>query len=254
MRSGESSADVVFSGSPTQLAGKVYIVAGATGGIGGAVARALARCGAQLLLTGRDMRRLRSLADALAALGRSADDVELISADLRERAAATVLIGRAAERFGRLDGVINAAGVGQLGRFLEVPAEDHLTQLGTNVEIAVRLSHASMEPLMRHRGIFVQVVSGLSSTVRKEAVVYGASQHAIAGLIQGLRAEVGGRGARLTLVSVGGAGVDTGFWDVALPRVDRKGMMGAAQVAATVLHAVTAPGSVQMDELRLRTP
>ena len=238
--------------APTSLAGRVVLVVGATGGIGGATSLQLARCGATLLLTGRNHERLRGLADQIEALGRAPDEVDVVSAELTEESASSALVAAAVARFGRLDAVVNASGAGRLSSFESVASSEWLKLVEVNLSATIRLLHAACPALRESRGRFVQVVSGLAHTARKGSAVYGATQHALEGLIRSLKIEYGGKGVSLSLVSVGGAGVDTAFWDQAMPRVDRHGMMSAGDVASNVAWVLLGPDAVQVDDLRLR--
>ena len=96
------------------------LVTGASGGIGRAVALELARQGARLVVVARREERLRALAAEVAALGR---EIECVAGDVTDRATRLACLGRAEERFGGLDALVNNAGIGAIGPFAEASPE-----------------------------------------------------------------------------------------------------------------------------------
>ncbi len=239
--------------APDALEGRVILVAGASGGIGREVALHLARAGARLLLTGRRGDALRLLVEEGLALGRPPESLEILAADLLRPEGAPGIVQRALARFQRLDAVVNAAGLGAFGAFHSAPVEAHWAQIEGNLGVAARLSHAALPALLASRGRFVQLVSGLATSPRREAAAYSAAQHGLQGLMHSLRLEYGAAGVRFSLVAVAGAGVDTPFWANVQPRVDRSAMLPPSAVAEAVLQVLQSEGRLHVDEVRLRT-
>src|SRR5688500_12201230 len=94
--------------NPDTLSGKVAVVTGASSGIGAEVAREMHRAGAEVLLVGRHEERLAASA---ARLGADGNRAETLSVDLTDEAAPDAVVRRALDRFGRVDILVNAAGV-----------------------------------------------------------------------------------------------------------------------------------------------
>jgi uncharacterized protein len=115
-------------------------ITGATAGIGAAFARRLAADGFDLILLARDAERLRGAADEYGG-------AEVIVADLATEEG----IAKAEEAARRADLLVNNAGFGHKGHFVDVPIEDELTMLRVHCEAVLRLTHAAV-PAMRERG------------------------------------------------------------------------------------------------------
>lgn len=235
------------------LLGRAFAVVGASGGIGAACAQRIVRMGGAVMLTGRAQARLRSRRAELIAMGAPAEHIEHLSLDLRMDTACPALVERTVDRFGRLDGVINAAGIGELGAFVKSDLERSLEQVETNLMGAARLAHAAIPALQAHQGKFIQLVSGLAFSPSPEGAVFAATQHGLVGLIRSLRLEHVGKGVGFALVSVAGAGVNTRFWARAAPHTPRGQMMDPQRVAEAVLAVLMTPPDALVDELRLRT-
>src|SRR5215207_9484208 len=109
-----------------QLAGTVALVTGASSGIGEATARALSACGASVALVARRADRLEHLASSLR-------DASVIAADLTDRTQAADAVEQAVRTFGRLDIVVNAAGVMLNGPILDAPVEEWDRMVSINV-------------------------------------------------------------------------------------------------------------------------
>jgi cyclic-di-GMP-binding biofilm dispersal mediator protein len=121
----------------TGLEGASFLVAGATGGLGAPLCRRLAAAGAQLTVTGRD-------ADRLAALDL---DALCVPADLRRAGAAEKVVQRAVARYGRLDGVVFAAGAVAFGAATEVPDQVIIDLFTLNTLAPIRLLRAALPHL-----------------------------------------------------------------------------------------------------------
>jgi cyclic-di-GMP-binding biofilm dispersal mediator protein len=124
-------------GGVTDLAGRSILVAGASGGLGSAIARLLADEGARLTLVGRDRERL----DALGL------DAVTVSSDLRKPAAAGQVVARAVLEYGGLDGVVVASGVVAFGSALDTPDEVLVDVFTINTLAPIRLLRAAGEHL-----------------------------------------------------------------------------------------------------------
>jgi short-subunit dehydrogenase len=153
------------------------LITGATAGIGAAFARRLAADGFHLLLLARDAERLAKAAEEYG-------NAEVVVADL----ATDEGIAKGEEAARRADLLINNAGFGHKGRFLQVPLEDELTMLRVHCEAVLRLTHAALPGMReRRRGGVINVASVAAFFSRG---TYGASKAWVVGFSQGVSQDV----------------------------------------------------------------
>jgi NADP-dependent 3-hydroxy acid dehydrogenase YdfG len=234
----------------TSLAGRTALVTGASRGIGAAVARRLAAEGVRVALLARSAAALRDLASEL---GRGAI---AIPGDLRRPDAPEVVA--AAFREAALDVpdiIVNNAGAFLIAPAHETTVDAFRDTLEVNLVGPFGLVRRFL-PGMRARGAghVVTIGSIADRAIFPGNAAYAASKHGLRALHEVLRAELRGSGVRTTLVSPGP--VDTELWDPVDPDhqpgfTPRSSMLDADAVAGAVLYAVTAPGTVNVDELRL---
>ena len=163
-----------------RLEGKVLLVTGGTQGVGRAIALQAARSGAAgLLLTGRDQRRGDEAATEIAATGTSA---AFVPADLADPGAPSRLVTAAVERFGRLDGLVNAAALTDRGSVAEATPDffDHL--FAANAKAPMFLMQEVIRHLRERKspGAIVNILSINAHGATPELAVYGASKAALA--------------------------------------------------------------------------
>jgi NADP-dependent 3-hydroxy acid dehydrogenase YdfG len=235
------------AGSPVV---RTALVTGASRGIGFAVARRLAALGARVALVARGADALHA---AAAEVGAGAFPV---ACDVSQPDAVQGAAERVATDFdGPPDVLVNNAGLFALQRLDETSPIDFARTLETNL-VAPFLFTRAFLPGMRARrsGHVVTVGSIADRWAFPENAAYAASKFGARGMHEVLRAETRGTGVRATLVSP--AAVDTSLWDAHDPDLrpgftPRAEMLAADAVAAAILFAVTAPASVNVDELRL---
>ncbi|TSE14162.1 SDR family oxidoreductase [Mesorhizobium intechi] len=164
------------------LQGKVVLVTGATQGIGRAIAEMLARAGAGgLLITGRDGKRGDAVAAELAAIGTPSI---FVAADLGDAQAPALLARACIERFGRIDGLVNAAGLTDRASFLDAGLDDWTSLFAVNARAPFFLMQAAIAD-MRKRGEPGAIVNILSINAHcgsPELAVYSATKGALATL------------------------------------------------------------------------
>lgn len=189
------------------LEGTAALVTGASSGIGRATARELATRGAAVALVARRVERLEALAEELRALGATA---LVIEADVTERAAAEDAVERTAYELGRIDVVVNNAGVMLLGPILDAPVEEWEQMVAINVLGAFYCARAALPHLLtaaegapRHIADIVNISSVAGRVVRQGSGVYNATKHAVGAFSESLRQEVTGRHVRVSLVEPG---------------------------------------------------
>lgn len=194
-----------------QLNGRTIVVTGASSGVGRGVALALARHGANLVLAARRSEALEALAVEIQALGVAA---LVVATDVADVAQMSALAEQAEQRFGRIDGWINNAGVVAVGRFEEIPLEDHLRLLDTNVKGVVIGTHLALQRFRRQGyGRLVNVASVDGEIPHAYQASYSASKAAVLSLGRVLQQELRrGRQPNIQLSTVLPWALDTPIW------------------------------------------
>lgn len=189
------------------LDGTVALVTGASSGIGAATARMLAGHGAAVALVARRRERLELLAAELTGRGGRALALEL---DITRPAAAEAAVSATVEHFGRLDTVVNNAGVMLLGPVADAPVEEWDRMVELNVRALLRVSRAAVPHLLaaaqdgpRRVADIVNVSSVAGRTVRVGSGVYNLTKWGVGAFSESLRQEVTTRYLRVSLVEPG---------------------------------------------------
>ncbi len=179
------------------LSGMTALVTGASGGIGGAVARALAAQGAKLALSG-------TRADALHALADELGGGAVLPCDLADGAAVDALVPAAVAALGGLDILVNNAGITRDNLAMRMKDEEWDTVIRVNLEAAFRLCRAACKPMMRARfGRIVSITSVVGVTGNPGQVNYAASKAGLIGMSKALAQEVASRGITVNCVAPG---------------------------------------------------
>jgi clavulanate-9-aldehyde reductase len=235
------------------LDGKVALVTGASSGIGEATALALAAEGAKVALAARRTDRLDALKDKL---GEAAIAVQL---DVTDEAQANSAVASAVEAFGRLDIVLNNAGVMLLGRIEGADTEDWRRMINTNVLGLMYVTHAALPHLLQSKGSLVNVSSVAGRVARVGSGGYNASKWAVNAFSESLRQEVTARGVRVVLIEPGMVATELGdhITDAAAKeglrkRAEQMTPMQADDIARAVVYAVTQPPHVAVNEILIR--
>jgi NADP-dependent 3-hydroxy acid dehydrogenase YdfG len=189
------------------LAGTVALVTGASSGIGEATARALAEQGAGVALVARRKERLDELAMALAAKGARS---VVLETDVTDRARAQAAVARTVAELGRLDIVINNAGVMLLGPIEGAPVEEWERMVHLNVLGLLYVAHAALSHLLAAAGNeprrvadLVNVSSVAGRIARAGSGVYNLTKFGVGAFSESLRQEVTRRHVRVSLVEPG---------------------------------------------------
>ena len=181
------------------LTGKTALVTGATGGIGGAVARALHAQGAAVVLSGTREAVLTDLAKDLG------DRAFVAAANLSDPDSVDGLVGRAEEAAGApLDILVANAGITKDGLLMRMKDEDFQSVLTINLESYFRLSRAAMKGMMKRRaGRIIGVTSVVGVTGNPGQTNYAASKAGMIGFSKSLAQEVGSRGITVNCIAPG---------------------------------------------------
>ncbi|MFF4748551.1 SDR family NAD(P)-dependent oxidoreductase [Streptomyces sp. NPDC002514] len=175
------------------------LITGSTSGIGAAFARRLAADGHDLVLVARDTDRLREQATELH--DRHGIEAEVLTADLSQDKGIETVAARLGDRKSPVDLLVNNAGFGNKGRYLDVPMTDELRMLKVHVEAVLRLTSAAAESMReRGRGGIVNVASVAAFVPRG---TYGASKAWVVQFTQGAARDLAGTGVRLMVLAPG---------------------------------------------------
>jgi len=170
-----------------ELSGRTAVVTGASSGIGRAIAERLGGAGATVVLAGRTEAPMKEAADRIAATGGSAS---VVTCDVRDPAAVQDLVARAVEDTGRLDIMVNNAGLSHPEPILEADVEGWRAMLETNV-LALLVGCQAAVRTMRACGATGHIVNISSvAALRPESGVYGATKHAVNTISNSLRQEL----------------------------------------------------------------
>jgi 3-oxoacyl-[acyl-carrier protein] reductase len=180
------------------LSGKTALITGATGGLGGAIARALHSQGAQVVLSG-------TRAEALEALkGELGDRALTLPCNLSDAAAVDALYGQAEALAGDVHIVVSNAGVTRDGLLLRMKDEDWETVLKVNLEAYFRLARAALKTMMRRRsGRIIGITSVVGVTGNPGQTNYAASKAGMIGFTKALAQEVASRNITVNCVAPG---------------------------------------------------
>ena len=180
------------------LTGKAALVTGATGGIGGAVARALRGAGATVAVSGTRRERLEALA------GELGEGCAALPCDLADAEAAAGLAARAETALGGLDVLVNNAGIARDALALRMKEEDWRRVLDVNLTAAFLVARAALRGMMRRRsGRIVSVSSVVGASGNPGQANYAASKAGLVGMSKALAAEAAARGVTVNCVAPG---------------------------------------------------
>ena len=237
------------------LDNQVAIVTGASSGIGDATARHLAREGATVVLAARREDRLAELKDAIEADGGIA---LAVPTDVTDRDAVKALAQAALDTYGRIDVLVNNAGIMPLTMLHNMQTDDWYNTVDVNVYGVLHAVEAVLPTMIEQKGGHVVNVSSTAGRrVYPGGAVYSATKYAVRALSEGMRQELGpAYGIRVTCIEPGA--VATELTDTISDPDVKKGMqkmfasltpLEAERIAEAVVYAVTAPASATVAEI-----
>jgi NADP-dependent 3-hydroxy acid dehydrogenase YdfG len=245
-----------------RLDGTVALVTGASSGIGEATARQLARDGATVAVAARRVDRLEGLAKEIGDEGGAA---LVIEADVTDQEQAIAAVERTVSELGRLDTLVNNAGVMLLGPIVGAPVEEWQRMVELNVLGLLYCSHAALPHLLeaaedspRRVADVVNVSSVAGRVARSGSGVYNATKHGVGAFSESLRQEVTSRHVRVSLVEPGA--VSTELAGHNRPEIlEQMGKrfagverMVAEDIADAIGYIVTRPRRVAINEVLIR--
>jgi NADP-dependent 3-hydroxy acid dehydrogenase YdfG len=219
----------------------VFLITGASSGIGAATARQAAAAGYRLVLAARSADKLAALADELGGPQRAL----AVACDVTEWEQQEAMVAGALDAFGRLDVAFANAGFGAARGFLEESPEHWRAMVLTNVLGAALTLRATLPALREARGHLL-LTGSVAGRRALPGSLYSCTKWAITAMGEAVRQELDGSGVRVTVIEPGM--VDTPFFE----RGAGPGALEADDVADAVLYAVTRPAHVDVNEILVR--
>jgi NADP-dependent 3-hydroxy acid dehydrogenase YdfG len=238
------------------LSGRVVAVTGASSGIGEATALACAKAGAAVALAARRTERIEALAQRIVDEG---GQVIAMTTDVGEEEQARAFVERAHSEFGRLDVLVNNAGVMLLGPIENAPTEEWRRMIHANVFGVLYCTHAAL-PLMRAQGSghIVNVSSVAGRIARAGSGVYNLTKFGVGAFSESLRQEGVAMGVRVTTIEPGAVATE-------LPGHNREEVLeqmakrfagvtplSSEDIANAILYAIGQPENVAVNEILVR--
>ena len=239
----------------SNIAGKVVVITGASSGIGEATALLLAERGAKVVLGARRADRLVALASRIADVG---GEVAYAPTDVKRRDDLSNLVKLACERYGKLDVLINNAGIMPISPLDDLRVEDWEEMIDVNLK-GVLYGIAAALPVFRKQGSghFVNIASTAAYIVLPTMSVYAGTKVAVRAISDGLRQEVGDK-LRVTIISPGIT--QTNFAEAITnpevkaqleERADKTAMPPNA-IARAIAFAIEQPADIDVSEIVVR--
>jgi NADP-dependent 3-hydroxy acid dehydrogenase YdfG len=245
-----------------RLDGTVALVTGASSGIGEATARELSGRGAAVAIAARRRDRLDALAQTIEQAGGRALAIE---ADVTDREQVQRVVGETVDRLGRLDTVVNNAGVMLLGPIENAPTEEWDRMIDLNLKGLLYVADAALPHLIeaaaqepRHVADLVNISSVAGRVARRNSGVYNLTKHGVGAFSESLRQEVTERHVRVSLVEPGAVATELAthireeIRDQMMSRLSDIEMLEATDIADAIAYIVTRPRRVAINELLIR--
>ena len=245
-----------------RLDGTVALVTGASSGIGEATARELAAQGAAVAVAARRRDRLDALAAAIEDAGGRA---LVLEADVTDTEQARATVQRTVDELGRLDTVINNAGVMLLGPAVGAPAEEWDRMVALNVGAVLHVAHAALPHLIaaaedgpRNVADLVNISSVAGRRATAGSAVYNLTKFGVGAFSESLRQELASRHVRVSLVEPGAVDTELPLHlraeirEQAAERFRGVERLEAADIADAIAYIVTRPRRMAVNEMLVR--
>ena len=239
------------------LTGKVALVTGASSGIGAAAARALAAAGAAVALSARRADRLAILVSEIEAAGGIA---MALPGDVAVEADATAAVADTVARAGRLDILVNSAGVNEAGGVESLTLDQWRRVIDINLYGTLYTCKAAVPVMKRQKS--GDIINISSTSGRRAAGLFGpysTSKHALTGMTEGLRQEVGQAGIRVSIIEPGateteiaGSITDAQWREMIQQHVSKDGAMQPEDIADAIMLIVSLPRRANISTMLIR--
>lgn len=234
---------------------KVVVITGASSGIGEAAAKELGKCGAYVVMGARRTEKLEKIASEIRKSGGTA---EYQSLDVTKLEQLQSLVNFAKEKFGRVDVIVNNAGIMPLSRLEQLKVDEWDQMIDVNIK-GVLYGIAAGLPLMKEQksGHFINIASVGAHSVLPTAAVYCGTKFAVRAISEGLRLEVGSNNIRVTTISPGVTAselADTITDEETKKRIDdiRSIAISPIAIAQSIVFAIQQPQDVDVSEMIIR--
>jgi NADP-dependent 3-hydroxy acid dehydrogenase YdfG len=245
-----------------QLTGTAALITGASSGIGEATARALAAHGSAVALVARRKDRLEQLAESITQQGGKA---LVLETDVTDQAQAQLAVEESVAALGRLDTVINNAGVMLLGQALEAPLEEWDRMVALNLQGLLYITHAALPHLVsaaqtspRQVADVINISSVAGRVARNGSGVYAATKFGVVAFTESLRQEFAGRHVRVSVVEPGVVATElpthmrAEVRERSMQRFAGVERLEAEDIADVVGYIVTRPRHMAINEVLVR--
>jgi 3-oxoacyl-[acyl-carrier protein] reductase len=230
------------------LQGQVALVTGSSRGIGRGIAEGLAEAGAHVVLAARGEQALEATQAAIAGRGGKAS---WVAGDLAREADVDALFARVAEEQGRLDVLVNNAGLGLFGPLADFASEDFDRLIAVNLKAVFLCCRQAMRLMApRKRGYIINISSVVGIKGYPNQAVYTATKHGVMGITKSLAVEAQPHGIRVSVVLPGG--VDTALIAAGRPDLDRSVLLQPQDIAQAVLYLLSLSERAAVDEIYVR--
>jgi len=181
-----------------ELKGKKALITGASGGIGGEIARTLHKAGADIAISGTRLESLNSLAEEIGS------NVQIFQCNLNDLVAIDDLLKTASEKMGGIDILINNAGITRDNLFMRMSDEEWLDVLNVNLTATMKLCKGMIRGMMKNRwGRIINISSVVGTTGNPGQANYAASKAGMVGMSKSLAFEVASRGITVNIIAPG---------------------------------------------------
>ncbi len=226
----------------TQIKGKTVVIIGASRGIGLETARSLHGKGVNLVLGSRHIEGLEQEFHG--------NEVYPLFVDVTDEESVKKFTESSIERFGKIDVLINAAGVGKFSNLLDSDTRDFDHMIAVNLRgTYLTCKYFGRHMVKRNKGQIINLVSIAGTTALAGCGGYSASKFGVLGLTRVLQAELRGKGLRITSVIPGA--VNTSFWDSIDTKPDASSMIPVQAIAEHIIFLLCQPDSYVIDEITI---
>jgi 3-oxoacyl-[acyl-carrier protein] reductase len=230
------------------LQNKIALITGASRGIGQNISYSLAEKGVHVIITARTESQLLEVKKNINSKGGKAT---AIPADLSKREDILNLFDEVNKRFGKLEILINNAGIGVFGKIVDFPIEDFDKIMNVNLRAVYLCCQQALKIMIPARtGHIINISSVVGVKGYPNQTAYTASKHAIMGLTKSLAAEIQEYGICVSVILPGG--VDTEFVRQARPDLDRSILIPPTDISNTILYLLSLSDNAMVDEICIR--